>query len=64
MFKQKIKQLEEAVVQLKNIVKNFGNKKVLGGIDIEIEEQKVTAILGESGGGKSTLLNIIAVSIS
>ena len=63
MFKQKIKQLEEAVVQLKNIVKNFGNKKVLGGIDIEIEEQKVTAILGESGCGKSTLLNIIAGKI-
>ena len=50
-------------MQLKNIVKNYGDKKVLGGIDIEIEEEKITAILGESGCGKSTLLNIIAGKI-
>lgn len=50
-------------MQLKKIVKNYGDKKVLGGIDIEIEERKITAILGESGCGKSTLLNIIAGKI-
>jgi len=50
-------------VHLKNIVKNYGEKRVLGGIDIEIEEGKITAILGESGCGKSTLLNIIAGKI-
>ena len=50
-------------MQLKNIVKNYGDKKVLGGIDIEIEEGKITAILGESSCGKSTLLNIIAGKI-
>ena len=50
-------------MQLKKIVKNYGDKKVLGGIDIEIEEEKITAILGESGCGKSTLLNIIAGKI-
>ena len=50
-------------MQLKNIVKNYGDKKVLGGIDIEIEEGKITAILGESGCGKSTLLNITAGKI-
>lgn len=50
-------------MQLKNIVKNYGDKKVLGGIDIEIVEGKITAILGESGCGKSTLLNIIAGKI-
>ena len=51
-------------MQLKNIVKNYGDKKVLGGIDIEIEEGKITAILGESGCGKSTLINIIAGKIT
>lgn len=50
-------------MQLKNIVKNYGDKKVLGGIDIKIEEGQITAILGESGCGKSTLLNIIAGKI-
>lgn len=47
-------------MKLINIVKSYGNKKVLNGITLDIEERKVTAILGESGSGKSTLLNIIA----
>lgn len=50
-------------MKLINIVKSYGNKKVLDGITLEIEEGKVTAILGESGSGKSTLLNIIAGKI-
>lgn len=50
-------------MKLINIVKSYGNKKVLDGITLDIEEGKVTAILGESGSGKSTLLNIIAGKI-
>lgn len=50
-------------MELKNIVKSFGDKKVLDGISVEIPEGKVTAVLGESGCGKSTLLNIIAGKI-
>lgn len=50
-------------MKLMNIVKSYGNKKVLDGITLDIEEGKVTAILGESGSGKSTLLNIIAGKI-
>lgn len=47
-------------MKLINIVKSYGDKKVLDGITLDIEEGKVTAVLGESGSGKSTLLNIIA----
>ena len=36
-------------MKLMNIVKSYGNKKVLDGITLDIEEGKVTAILGESG---------------
>ncbi len=50
-------------MKLVNIVKSYGDKKVLDGITLDIEEGKVTAILGESGSGKSTLLNIIAGKI-
>ena len=50
-------------MKLMNIVKSYGNKKVLDGITLDIEEGKITAILGESGSGKSTLLNIIAGKI-
>lgn len=50
-------------MKLINIVKSYGDKKVLDGITLDIEEGKVTAVLGESGSGKSTLLNIIAGKI-
>lgn len=36
---------------------------MLDGITLDVEEGKITAILGESSSGKSTLLNIIAGKI-
>lgn len=45
---------------VKNISKNFDDLKVLNDISINFEEYKTTCILGDSGVGKTTLLNIIA----
>lgn len=52
------------MLQLKNITKTYGNddnRKVqaLKGIDIEFRENEFVSILGQSGCGKTTLLNII-----
>ena len=51
------------MLQLKNITKNYlsGANKVqaLKGIDIEFRESEFVSILGQSGCGKTTLLNII-----
>ena len=51
------------MLQLKNITKNYlsGANKVqaLKGIDIEFRENEFVSILGQSGCGKTTLLNII-----
>lgn len=51
------------MLQLKNITKNYlsGDNKVqaLKGIDIELRENEFVSILGQSGCGKTTLLNII-----
>ena len=38
----------------------FENKKILENLNLTIQDQEFVAILGPSGGGKSTLLNIIA----
>jgi sulfate transport system ATP-binding protein len=41
------------------VVKRFGDFVALDGVDLEVESGRLTALLGPSGGGKSTLLRII-----
>lgn len=43
-----------------NLVKGFGDKQVLKGIDLALNEGGTTAIVGPSGSGKTTLLRLIA----
>jgi lipoprotein-releasing system ATP-binding protein len=47
------------MIRLKNIKKSYGDLSVLNGINLEINNGKVTVIVGPSGAGKSTLLHII-----
>jgi len=44
---------------LENISKSFGKQIVLNGLNLTIEPQKITVIIGQSGGGKSVLLKHI-----
>ncbi|MBS1165437.1 MAG: tcyC, partial [Proteobacteria bacterium] len=47
------------MIELRNIAKRFGDTTVLSGINVTIAEGTVTALVGPSGGGKSTLLRCI-----
>jgi iron(III) transport system ATP-binding protein len=47
------------VLELKNIVKSFGNTTILNDISISIQNSEIVSILGASGSGKTTLLNLI-----
>lgn len=47
------------MIKINNIHKNFNSTKVLSGIDIEINQGEIIAIIGSSGTGKSTLLRCI-----
>ncbi|MBR4279021.1 MAG: ATP-binding cassette domain-containing protein, partial [Clostridia bacterium] len=47
------------MIIVKDLHKSFGEKKVLDGFNASFEIGKVTCVMGESGGGKTTLLNLI-----
>jgi ABC-type lipoprotein export system ATPase subunit len=51
----------EYVIKLKGISKSYRNKLILKEIDLEIKQGDFIAIIGLSGVGKSTLLNIIGL---
>ena len=45
---------------LTNVAKSFSGKSVLANVNLEVPEKKLVTILGSSGGGKTTLLRLIA----
>ncbi len=47
-------------IKVNNLKKNFGDKAVLNGIDLQVNKGESLVILGGSGSGKSVLIKIIA----
>ncbi len=47
-------------MRLTNVTKSYGSAAVLQGVSLEIPDGKITCILGKSGVGKTTLLNLLA----
>lgn len=47
------------MIKVRNLQKNFGDLKVLKGIDYEIEQGQIISIIGPSGSGKSTFLRCL-----
>ena len=48
------------VLQVCNVSKSFENEKIIENISLELHEGEIVSLLGVSGGGKTTLFNIIA----
>lgn len=48
------------MLELKNISKKFKDKEILSNFNLKVEENKILAIVGPSGGGKTTLLRMLA----
>jgi putative ABC transport system ATP-binding protein len=49
------------MLQTKNINKTFGNKVIWENVSLNFQPSKITAITGESGKGKTTLLNCLGL---
>lgn len=47
-------------IEVKNIEFSYDKRKIIDGISLTIPEKTTTAIVGPSGGGKTTLCNLIA----
>ena len=46
-------------IELKNVTFAYENRTIINGIDLRIPEHTTTAIVGPSGGGKTTLTNLM-----
>ncbi|MDF2370511.1 MAG: amino acid ABC transporter ATP-binding protein [Rhizobiaceae bacterium] len=51
--------MNEPIVKIRGLKKNFGSLQVLKGIDMDIDQGQIFALIGASGSGKSTLLRTI-----
>lgn len=48
------------ILEIRNLTKSFGDKRVLNNLSLRFEAGKTTCIMGASGCGKTTLLRILA----
>lgn len=49
----------DALVQIRHLSFGYGDRRVLDDISLEVPRGKVTALMGASGGGKTTILRLI-----
>ena len=48
-----------AIIRTENLCKAFGSNKVLENVNLEFPEKKISAVIGQSGTGKSVLIKTI-----
>ncbi|MBU5317463.1 ATP-binding cassette domain-containing protein [Clostridium bornimense] len=48
------------MIEVKNLVKKYGDKVVVNNVSLDIEKGKITSLIGPNGAGKSTVLSMIS----
>ena len=51
--------MQNTILEMKNIVKEFNRNKVLKGVSLQVDKGEIVSLVGENGAGKSTLMNIL-----
>ncbi len=52
--------IESYDIEFKDVRFSYGEKEILKGVNLKIPQNKMTALVGRSGGGKTTITNLIA----
>jgi ABC-2 type transport system ATP-binding protein len=52
------------MIEIKNLVKHYGDIKALNGISFTVKDNEILGFLGPNGAGKSTTMNIITGYLS
>jgi len=58
-FRIKSFKKNETLLELKNISKSFGDRKILENISLKVNRGEILGLLGPNGAGKSTIFNLI-----
>lgn len=59
-FVKKLNNVNDSILNIKNLVLAYDNKKVLDDISISVNRGDIVTILGPNGGGKTSLVKVIA----
>ena len=51
----------EPLISVRNLYKSYGNRLVLNNLSFSVQQGESLAIMGASGSGKSTILNILGM---
>lgn len=51
--------MEEILIELKNLKKNYNGKEILKGIDLKVRRGEIIGYIGSNGAGKSTTIKCI-----
>ena len=52
-------QTGQTVVRVENLTKSFEGRQVLRGVDLTVERGSIVSVIGQSGGGKTTLMRCL-----
>ncbi len=56
---EKLMENLESIISIKDLKMNFGDKRVLNGINLEIQRGQIIGYIGTNGAGKSTTIKIM-----
>lgn len=48
------------MIEVRNITKKYGNKKVVDDVSLKVQKGKITSFIGPNGAGKSTVLSMMS----